>query len=110
MNTSEIDTVNCLGGSLEVIDSFCYVEETISWEYSCFESIVAKLKMAWKRFRKLLPLLTSMVLFSPNEEQIVPHSIFGSYCPYTIALTAFIFHIPNTTFSFLLLETILLTH
>ena len=47
------------GETLEVVDKFCYLGDMIS--VGAGESSVARIRSGWKKFRELLPLLTSRV-------------------------------------------------
>jgi len=45
--------------SLEVVDSFCYLGDMLSAGGGCELSSTVRVKSAWKKFRELLPVLTS---------------------------------------------------
>ena len=45
-----------------VVDKFCYLDDIINVAGGVEESIVARIKFGWKKFREPLPLLTSKVL------------------------------------------------
>ena len=45
--------------SLEVVNKFCYLHNMISVDGCVEESIVARIRCGWKKFRELLPVLTS---------------------------------------------------
>ena len=47
--------------SLESVDSFCYLGDTISAGGGVGGSSVARIRSGWKKFRELLPLLASRV-------------------------------------------------
>ena len=57
-NIHEINSLKCSKGSLEVVDS-CYLGNIISSGGGCSESIVARVRMRWKKFRELLSLLAT---------------------------------------------------
>ena len=44
---------------LEVVDSFCYLGDMLSAAGGCVLAITTRVKTAWKKFRELLPVLTS---------------------------------------------------
>ena len=44
---------------LEVVASFCYLGVMLSAGRSCELTVVTRVKTAWKKFRELLPVLTS---------------------------------------------------
>ena len=48
--------------SLETKDKFCYLGNMISACGGAEESCIARIRCGWKKFRELLPLLTSRVL------------------------------------------------
>ena len=48
--------------SLETKDKFCYLDDMISAGGGAEESCIARIRCGWKKFRELLPLLTSRVL------------------------------------------------
>ena len=45
--------------SLEIVNKFCYLGDTISAVAGVEESIVARIRPEWKKFREIFPLLTS---------------------------------------------------
>lgn len=53
--------IKCLGGFLKEVDIFCYLGDLISSEASCSESIDARMRKCWKKFRELLSLLIKKV-------------------------------------------------
>ena len=44
---------------LEVVASFCYLSDMLSAGGGCEMAVTTHLKTAWKKFRELLPVLTS---------------------------------------------------
>ena len=54
-----LDSIPCEGGSLAVVDSFCYLGDRISSAGGCSESIAGRIRIGWAKFRELLPLLAS---------------------------------------------------
>ncbi|MCP3657197.1 MAG: hypothetical protein GY766_20280 [Herbaspirillum sp.] len=56
---SDIDALKCQEGILETVNSFCYLGDQISRGGGCSESVVARVRKGWKKFRELLPLLTT---------------------------------------------------
>ena len=44
---------------IDVVDKFCYLGDMISAEGGAEESIVTRIRCGWKKFRELLPLLTT---------------------------------------------------
>lgn len=55
-SVQKIDSVKCMRGSVEVIDSFFYLRYQVRSERGCFESVVGRSRMGWENFRELLPL------------------------------------------------------
>ena len=49
----------CQENTLEVVERFCYLGDLISSGGGCSESIVARVRTGWKKFRELLPLLAT---------------------------------------------------
>jgi len=56
------ETVSCEGGTLNVVQQFCYLGDTISARGGVDCSITVRIRSAWHKFRELLPLLTSRTL------------------------------------------------
>ena len=50
------------GHTQEVVDSFCYMEDTISTGGRCKLATISRVKAAWAKSRELLPLLTYRAL------------------------------------------------
>ncbi len=44
---------------LDVVDTFCYLGDMISAGGGAEESSIARIRSGWKKFRELLPVLTS---------------------------------------------------
>ena len=44
---------------LEVVASFCYLGDTLSAGGGCEMAVTTRVKTPWKKFRELLPVLTS---------------------------------------------------
>ncbi|XP_057306088.1 uncharacterized protein LOC130644476 isoform X2 [Hydractinia symbiolongicarpus] len=49
-------------GSLEIVENFCYLVDMLGSEGGVGRSVTCRIGSAWKKFRELLPLLTSRVL------------------------------------------------
>ncbi|XP_057304317.1 uncharacterized protein LOC130641512 isoform X1 [Hydractinia symbiolongicarpus] len=49
-------------GSLEIVKNFCYLGDMLGSEGGVGRSVTCRIGSAWKKFRELLPLLTSRVL------------------------------------------------
>ncbi|XP_057307369.1 uncharacterized protein LOC130645400 [Hydractinia symbiolongicarpus] len=49
-------------GSLEIVENFCYLGDMLGSEGGVGRSVTCRIGSAWKKFRELLPLLTSRVL------------------------------------------------
>ncbi|XP_057306970.1 uncharacterized protein LOC130645111 [Hydractinia symbiolongicarpus] len=49
-------------GSLEIVENFCYLGDMLDSEGGVGRSVTCRIGSAWKKFRELLPLLTSRVL------------------------------------------------
>ena len=47
---------------LDVVDSFCYLGDTIGAGGGCDLSVITRIRSAWGKFRELLPILTSRAL------------------------------------------------
>ena len=47
---------------LDVVDSFCYLGDTIGAGGGCDLSVITRIRSAWGKFRELLPILTSCAL------------------------------------------------
>ena len=47
------------GETLETVDTFCYLEDTISAGGGAGESVVTRIRCGWGKFTELLPVLTS---------------------------------------------------
>ena len=54
-----VDKVECGGGSLEVVRTFCYLGDTVGQSGGCKDAINARIQSSWKAFRSLLPILTN---------------------------------------------------
>ena len=50
------------GGSLEVVENFCYLGDMLGSEGGAERSVITRVGIAWRKFRELLSLLTSRVL------------------------------------------------
>ena len=50
------------GGSLEVVENFCYLGDMLGSEGGVERSVITRVGIAWRKFRELLSLLTSRVL------------------------------------------------
>ena len=53
------DSITLGGHTLEVVDTFCYLGDTISAGGSCKHGAIARARSAWGKFRELWPLLTN---------------------------------------------------
>ena len=70
---------------LEIVDSFCYLGDSLNSEGGSDASIVTRVRSAWGKFRQLLPLLTSKGLSlttrgSIYKTYIRPVLLYGSEC------------------------------
>ena len=54
----------------DVVDSFCYLGDTISAGGGCDLSVMTRIQSAWCKFRELLPILTSHALSYITRGQI----------------------------------------
>ena len=52
----------CKIKKLEVVDSFCYLGDTIGAGGGCDLSVITRIRSVWGKFRELLPILTSHAL------------------------------------------------
>ena len=55
---------------LDVVDSFCYLGDTIGAGGGCDLSVITRIRSAWGQFRELLPILTSRALSYITRGQI----------------------------------------
>ena len=55
---------------LDVVDSFCYLGDTIGAGGGCVLSVITRIRSAWGKFRELLPILTSRALSYITRGQI----------------------------------------
>ena len=60
------------GVNLNVESSFCYLGDMLSSGGGCDQAIKARYCVAWGKFRKLLPILTSKHLLELLEEKCIP--------------------------------------
>lgn len=58
------------GAVLDIVDSFCYLGDTLDAGGGCEASITARVRAAWGKFRQLLPLLTSRGLSQTTRGKI----------------------------------------
>ena len=56
--------------TLDVVDSFCYLGDTIGAGGGCDLSVITRIRTAWGKFRELLPILTSRALSYITRGQI----------------------------------------
>ena len=54
-----METVKVDDDELEVVDSFCYLGDMLSAAGGCDLATTTRVKSAWKKFRELMPLLTT---------------------------------------------------
>ena len=55
---------------LDVVDSFCYLGDTICAGGGCDSSVITRIRSAWGKLRELLPILTSHALSYITRGQI----------------------------------------
>ena len=55
---------------LDVVDSFCYLGDTIGAGGGCDLSVITRIRSAWGKFRELLPILTTHALSYITRGQI----------------------------------------
>ena len=58
---------------LKVVNKFCYLGDMISAAGSIHKSIAARIRCGWKKFRELLPLLTSRCFHSAKKVTFFRH-------------------------------------
>ena len=63
------NSIYCAGCS-HVVDSFCYLGDTIGAGGGCDLSVITRIRSAWDKFRELLPILTSCPLSYITHGQI----------------------------------------
>ena len=56
---------------LEVVASFCYLGDMLSAGGGCEMAVTTRVKMSWKKFRELLPVLTSRHLSYKTRGQLL---------------------------------------
>ena len=61
LGVNQVDeiVVTCGGEKLEVVDRFCYLGDTIGSRGGAVDSITARIRSGWNKFRDLVPLLAS---------------------------------------------------
>ena len=59
VTAEESVVVNCDGQCLDIVEKFCYLGDTIGARGSVEDSVTARIKSGWNKFRELLPLLAS---------------------------------------------------
>ena len=59
MTGEESLVVNCDGQSLDIVEKFCYLGDTIGARGGVEDSVTARIKSGLNKFRELLPLLAS---------------------------------------------------
>ena len=57
-------------GKLEVVASFCYLGDMLSVSGGCEITVTSHVKTAWKKFRELLPVLTSYHLSYKTRDHV----------------------------------------
>ena len=65
---------------LDVVDSFCYLGDTIGAGGGCNLSVIIRIRSAWGKFRELLPILTSHALSYIALSCCMPVSV-GPWAP-----------------------------
>ena len=55
------------GSNLEVVDKFCYLGDMLDAGGGAKSSTVTRVRSGWKKFRELLPLLTTKVISLKGE-------------------------------------------
>jgi len=55
---AELEEVLVDGVALQFVDKFCYLGDTISSTGGAEEAVIARIRLGWKKFRDLLPVLT----------------------------------------------------
>ena len=57
-----VESIAVGGESLGVVDKFCYLGDVIGAGGGAEESSIARVRSGWKKFRELLPILTSRLI------------------------------------------------
>ena len=65
-----LSDVQISGEKVEVVDKFCYLGDVLSPGGGCAEATINRCRIAWGRFRELLPLLTSRAISFHTRGQI----------------------------------------
>ena len=63
---------------LDVVDSFCYLGDTIGAGGGCDLSVITRIRSAWCKLRELLPILTSCPFIHhtwANIQHVYPHCL-----------------------------------
>ena len=73
------------GHALEVVDTFCYLGDTVSAGGGCKHGAIARAQSAWGKFRELLPLLTNRYITIKTHGKIFNVCVrsvllYGSEC------------------------------
>ena len=63
---------------LEVVASFCYLGDMLSAGGGCEITVTTSVKTAWKKFRKLLPVLTSRHLSYKTRGHVYSSSVWST--------------------------------
>ena len=64
------DSITLGGHTLDVVDTFCYLGDTISAGGGCKHGAIARARSAWEKFRELLPLLTNRYINTMTRGKI----------------------------------------
>ena len=58
---SDIEPVVINGEKIQKVSSFCYLGDFVGQNGGCFDATTARIRLAWKKFRHLLPIYNSVV-------------------------------------------------
>ena len=71
---------------LEVVASFCYLGDMLSVSGGCEIAVTTRVKTAWKKFRELLPVLTSCHLSYKTHGHVYTALACGVPCSMPVKL------------------------
>ena len=66
---------------LEVVASFCYMGDMLSAGEGCEIAVTTRVKTAWKKFRELLPVLTSRHLSYKTVRHVAMYTALACGAP-----------------------------
>ena len=58
----------------ETVARFCYLGDVLGQAGGCADYVTARIRSAWKAFRELLPIITTVVFFLRKEAICLLHA------------------------------------